>query len=106
VADNTSAADADFDKLFKIVHAAAKADLAAYRRAPIWSDYSVELSLRLYDDPSAPPFSISRLPLAVEVAPEVAIVAPPGTGKTTTLLQLARHVLAVNSILPLYVRLG
>jgi hypothetical protein len=43
VADNTSAADADFDKLFKIVHAAATADLAAYRRAPIWSNNSVQL---------------------------------------------------------------
>jgi hypothetical protein len=34
-ADNTSAADANFDKLFAKVHAAASADLAAYRRAPI-----------------------------------------------------------------------
>ena len=76
------------------------------RRAPIWSGESIELTLRLYDDQSAPPFSIGKLPLAVEVAPEVTIVAPPGTGKTTTLLQLAGHVLAAKSIVPLYFRLG
>jgi NACHT C-terminal Alpha/Beta 2 len=104
--DNASAADADFDKLFAKVRAAAGTDLAAYRRGAIWSGNSVELTLRLYDDESAPPFSISKLPLAVEVAPEVTIVAPPGTGKTTTLLQLAGHVLTANSIVPLYFRLG
>ena len=105
-ADNASAADADFDKLFAKVQDAAAADLAAYRRGAIWSGNSVELTLRLYDDQSAPPFSISELPLAVEIAPEVTIVAPPGTGKTTTLLQLAGHALAANSIVPLYFRLG
>ena len=105
-ADNTSAADADLDKLFAKIQAAARADLTAYKRAPIWSGESVELTLRLYDDQSAPPFSISKLPLAVEVASEVTIVAPPGTGKTTALLQLAGHVLAAKSIVPVYFRLG
>jgi hypothetical protein len=104
-ADNASTADS-VDTLFAKVHAAANADLAAYRRAPIWSGESIELTLRIYDDTSAPPFSISKLPSALEVAPEVTIVAPPGTGKTTTLLQLATHVLAANSIVPLYFSLG
>ena len=106
VADNTSAADADFDELFAKIHAAARADLSAYRRSPIWSGSAVELTLRIYDEPSASPFSISKLPMAVEIAPEVVIVAPPGTGKTTTLLQLAARMLAAKSIVPLYFRLG
>jgi hypothetical protein len=42
----------------------------------------------------------------LEVAPQVTIVAPPGTGKTTTLLQLAAHALAAGAIIPLYFRLG
>ena len=105
-ADNACAVDADFDKLFGKVYTAATADLAAYIRAPMWSGNPVELTLRLYDDPTAPPFCISRLPLAVEVAPEVALIAPPGTGKTTTLLQLAINLLGTKSIVPLYFRLG
>lgn len=105
-ADNASDGDADFDRLFAKILAAASTDLSAYRRAPIWSSSPVELTLRLYDDANASPFNISKLPLAIEVASEVTIIAPPGTGKTTTMLQLAEHVLTANSIVPLYFRLG
>jgi hypothetical protein len=105
-ADNKSIEGSDFDELVERLQAGAVADLAAYKRAPIWSGGTVELTLRLYDDQNAPPFSISKLPAALEVAPQVTIVAPPGTGKTTTLLQLAAHALATGAIIPLYFRLG
>ena len=98
--------DAEFDALFQRIHAAAAADLGTYKRGPLWSAGTVELTLRIEGDTKAPPFNISRLPLAVEIAPEVTIVAPPGTGKTTTLLQLAGHALDAESIVPLYFRLG
>ena len=104
--DNTSATDVAFDELFTKVLGAARTDVDAYKPAQIWSGESVELTLRLYDNQSALPFSISKLPLAVEVTPEVTIISPPGTGKTTTVLQLAGHMLAANSIVPLYFRLG
>jgi hypothetical protein len=98
--------DTEFDAVFQKVHASAATDLATYKRGPLWSSDAVELTLRIEGDGEAPSFSIGRLPLAIEVAPEVTIVAPPGTGKTTTLLQLAGHTLAANSIVPLYFRLG
>jgi hypothetical protein len=98
--------DAKFDGAFEKAHAAAATDLATYKRGPMWSGDAVELTLRIEGDNEAPSFSISKLPLAVEVAPEVTIVAPPGTGKTTTLFQLAGHALNANSIVPLYFRLG
>jgi len=98
--------DAEFDTVFEKVRAAAATDLVTYRRGPMWSGDAIELTLRIDGDNEAPSFSISKLPLAVEVAPEVTIVAPPGTGKTTTLLQLAGHALNANSIVPLYFRLG
>jgi hypothetical protein len=104
--DNSSDADAKSDELFVKVHTAAANDLAAFKRGPIWSGSTVELTLRLQNDPSAPSFNISKLPPALEIAPEVTIIAPPGTGKTTTLLQLAGYVLANNSIIPIYFRLG
>ena len=105
-ADNANAADASLDRLFEKVHAAGTVDLEARMRAPIWSGRSVELTLRLYDNPTAPSFTISKLPMAVEIAPEVVVVALPGTGKTTTLLQLAARLLAAKSAVPLYFRLG
>jgi hypothetical protein len=105
-ADNADSADADVDRLFEKVLEAARADLSAHMRAPIWSGSSVELTLRVHDDPTAPSFTISKLPAAVEIAPEVVVVALPGTGKTTTLLQLVAQLLAANTIIPLYFRLG
>jgi hypothetical protein len=76
-ADNRSVADARSDDLFFKVRAAAANDLAAFKRGPIWSGSTVELTLRLQDDPSTPSFNISKLPPALEIAPEVTIVAPP-----------------------------
>lgn len=105
-ADDARDADAEFDALFQKVRAAATADLASYKRSPIWTQARVELTLRIEGSDETPSFKISKLPLAIEVAPEVTIVAPPGTGKTTTLLQLAGHVLDANAIVPLYFRLA
>jgi hypothetical protein len=103
---NRSGASAGFSLTFTALHAAASADLATYKHPPVWTTSPLELTLTLYNDPSVPPFHIGELPLAVEVAPEVTIIAPPGTGKTTTLLQLAGHVLARSAIIPLFFRLG
>ncbi|WP_416193572.1 NACHT domain-containing protein [Nitrobacter sp. TKz-YC01] len=104
--DDAGAADAEFGARFQKAHAAATDDLATYTRGPLWDRTQVELTLKLLDEADTPPFSISKLPPALEVAPEITLVAPPGTGKTTTVLQFARHVLASSTIVPLYFRLG
>jgi hypothetical protein len=106
IAADDRPADAAFDTVFEKVHAAAVMDLATQKRGPLWSGVAVELTLRIDGDSAAPSFSIGKLPIAIEVAPDVTIVAPPGTGKTTTLLQLAGHALSAHSIVPLYFRLG
>jgi len=103
---NRSGAPAGFSQTFTALHTAASADLDTYKRSPFWTASPLELTLTLYNDASVPPFRIGELPLAVEVAPEVTIIAPPGTGKTTTLLHLASYVLARNAIIPLFFRLG
>ena len=105
-ADNKVVANSSFQSVFEKVNAAASADLAGHKRAPMWSEGSIELTLRSYDDQTAPPFQIGKLPAGLDVADEVTIVAPPGTGKTTTVLQLATHVLAGNTTVPLYFKLG
>jgi hypothetical protein len=103
---NRRGGSAAFSQTFTVMHAAALADLDTYRRSPGSIASPVELTLTLYGDASVGPFRIGELPLAVEVAPEVTIIAPAGTGKTTTLLQLAHLVLARNPIIPLFFRLG
>ncbi len=104
--DDAGAVDAEFIARFEKVHTAAADDLATYTRGPLWQRTQVELTLKMLDEADAPPLSIGKLPPALEVAPDITLVAPPGTGKTTTVLQLAQHVLAGNSIVPLYLRLG
>lgn len=104
--DDASAEDAEFAACFQKVHAAATNDLATYTRGSLWKQIQVELTLKLLDEQDSPPFSIGKLPPALEVAPEITLVAPPGTGKTTTVLQLASHALAGNAIVPLYFRLS
>jgi hypothetical protein len=98
-----NASDAGFDALFEKIHAAAQSDLVGYTRAPFWSSAPIELTLRLFDDENTPPFSISKLPPALEASPEVTIVASAGTGKTTTLLQ---HALSARLHVPLYFSLA
>jgi len=91
---------------FANIRQAAFIDLAGFKRMAALPDYAVALNLRIHGDKSSPSFTIERLPSAIEVAHEVCIIAPPGTGKTTTLLQLADAVLASNKTIALFVRLG
>jgi hypothetical protein len=105
-ADNARTGDRAFDTLFLEVQEAARRDLLGFKRSPIWLADSIELTLRLDEENNSAPFSISRLPIAVEVASEVTIVAPPGMGKSTTLLQLAEYALSGDLTVPLYFRLG
>jgi hypothetical protein len=93
---------AEFEKLRQ----AALTDLAGFKRMAALPDYAVALNLRIHNDKKSPSFTIEKLPSAIDVAREVCIIAPPGTGKTTTLLQLADAVLASNKAIALFVRLG
>jgi hypothetical protein len=91
---------------FEKIRQAALTDLAGFKRMAALPDYAVALNLRVHGDKTSPSFTIERLPSAIDVAHEVCIIAPPGTGKTTTLLQLADAVLASNKAIALFVRLG
>ncbi len=104
--DNREGADTSFDQAFHKFRAAAGEDLAGYTRGVLWKQQQVELTLKILNEGDVPPFSISKLPPALEVAPEITIVAAPGTGKTITVLQLTRFALSEGTIIPIYFRLG
>jgi hypothetical protein len=105
-ADATAVTNAEAERVFAKVRAAAQVDLLTFQTDPMWSTRPVELTLRLAENSDAPPFRISNLPPALEIAAEATIVAPPGTGKTTTVLQLAGDVITAGNSVPLYFRLG
>jgi hypothetical protein len=99
------AVDEDLVALKASLVAAAREDAAAFRRTRYWTEHAIELKLRLKGDADADSFSAHDLATTTEAFNEIVILSPPGTGKTTTLLQLAEAIInkrgAVASFLPL-----
>lgn len=99
------ALDEDLVALKASLVAAAREDAAAFRRTRYWTEHAIELKLRLKGDADADSFSAHDLATTTEAFNEIVILSPPGTGKTTTLLQLAEAIIekrgAVASFLPL-----
>lgn len=81
-------------ELIEQLISAAQADLAAFKRMPGWPLHAIELNLRMIDSESVRTFNVSALAAAVETFNEIVVVAPPGTGKTTTLLQVTEAILS------------
>ncbi len=86
--------------------AAATKDLSGFKTSLLHTDEIVRLTLRILDIDEIVRFDIDRLPTSVEAASEVTLVAPPGMGKTTTLLGLADQVLKERKSVPIFLRLG
>ena len=66
-----------------------KTDLSLFKSALGLPEHSVELSLRLVEDKNTKTFTATNLSSSLETFDQISVIAPPGTGKTTTLLQLA-----------------
>jgi hypothetical protein len=85
---------------------AALADLEGFKRELGWPKHAVALNLRMLGQTSGSSFTIAKLPDGMDVLPEITIVAPPGTGKTTTLLQLADVLLSSDKAVAVFIPLS
>jgi hypothetical protein len=83
---------------------AAQTDLDVLRRTTKWPPTSVELTLKV--DGVDEPATTGGLASAVMSLDDLILVAPPGMGKTATLLQIAQNVLGNSGGIPLIVQLG
>ncbi len=81
-------------------------DLSAFQRMPGWPSHAIALALKMVDGESADVFTASGLASAIEVFDEIAVIAPPGTGKTTTLLQVTEAILNKASSVAAFVPLS
>lgn len=99
------AVDEDLVALKAGLLAAAREDASAFRRTRYWTEHAIELKLHLKGDTDTESFSVHELAVTTEAFNEIVILSPPGTGKTTTLLQLAEAIIdrrgAVASFIPL-----
>lgn len=102
----TSPIDAPIDELVRRIRTVALEDLQAFRRIPGWPDHPIDLNLRLTSGDAERQFSAQTVGSAVSAFNELVIVAPPGTGKTTTLLQINDAILAQDQSIAVFVPLG
>lgn len=86
-------AEDDLLNVKRRVQESASKHLDAFESLPEWPVHTVKLSLevQLSQDKSAV-FEVDRLGSALQAAGEMSVVAPPGTGKSTTLVQLGRKL--------------
>ena len=97
----------DIDQLVERLRCAAVDDLAGFKRAPAWPSHPISLSLRLTaDDDSRRQFNAETIGTAVSAFNELVVVAAPGMGKTTTLLQIDEAILACDESVAAFVPLG
>jgi hypothetical protein len=90
--------------LISQLRSAAATDLAIFRKKSRWPCTSVALSLRV--DGYNGPVTTQKLASLLKTFNDLILVAPPGMGKTTTLLQVAHAILESNSGIPIVVPLG
>lgn len=86
--------DGSIESLIERIRGAAVADLAGFRRAPSWPRHAIALSLRVTTGNTERQFNVETVGEVLSAFNELVIVAPPGTGKTTTLLQIDEAILA------------
>jgi hypothetical protein len=84
---------------------ASRRDLAAFKRMPAWPRHPVALNLHMRDG-AGRIFTTFGLAAALQAFGQIVIVAPPGTGKTTTLIQVSEEILALGHYVPVFVPLG
>jgi hypothetical protein len=85
---------------------AAQTDLAAFKNMPGWPSNAIPLNLRITDGDYKQAFNASGLAAAVETFNEIVVIAPPGTGKTTTLLQLVEAILFQGNSVAVFIPLS
>jgi hypothetical protein len=95
----------DLEALWSRAAAAAGEDLKGFLTSHRWPTHAIELTVRMTDRDRMR-FDSRALAEASISYPEIVLVAPPGTGKSTTLLQLAQAIQTAGAQFPVFVPLA
>lgn len=88
------------------LRAAAARDLDAFVAALKSPVNAISLGLRLIESERVTPFEAAGLAAAIGTFNEIVVVAPPGMGKTTTLLQVARSIAKNETLVAAFIPLS
>ena len=97
--------DEDIEALTARIRKAATSDLDRFKATPKWPRHAISLNLRSGGN-DGPSFDVSACAAGITASGEISIVAPPGTGKSTTLVQLTEAILALDAKVAVFVPLN
>ncbi len=97
--------DTDVEKLIERMKKAAQNDIDKFKALPGWPIHAVALSMQTVGS-EAPTFDAAALARAIAASGEATIVAPPGTGKSTTCIQIVEALLCQNDIVSVLIPLN
>ena len=98
--------DDDVQTAFDLLLDYSKSDLTAFQQSPGWPSHPITLNLRMLDGESTRKCAVSGLASGIDLYDQVVVIAAPGTGKTTTLLQLAEATLAHAASVAVFIPLS
>jgi hypothetical protein len=98
--------DDDVDVIVERMRAAALRDIDAFRRMKEWPAHAIPLGLTLNAGETRLPVSVEGMANAANLGEFINLVSGPGTGKTTTLVQLTDAILAAGAMVALLIPLG
>ncbi|MEJ1373969.1 MAG: hypothetical protein RPT94_03000 [Candidatus Sedimenticola sp. (ex Thyasira tokunagai)] len=98
--------DEDVQTTFDLLREYSRADVAAFQNLPEWPSHAIPLNLSVVDGDRANLFTVTGLATGIDVFDQVVVIATPGTGKSTTLLQLAEATLANAASVAVFIPLS
>jgi hypothetical protein len=99
-------AEDDVETVVARMREAAARDIAAFRAVSEWPAHAIALNLTLRTGDGRYSISLAGMADGVNVAEVLNLVSPPGTGKTTTMVQLAGAIYEGGHAVPALVPLG
>lgn len=98
--------DDNIEALTERMRKAAQADISAFRGTRAFPQNIIELNLALNKSGEKYSVSLAGIANAIGAFPALSLVSPPGTGKSTTLVQLAGKVVDSGFAIPILLPLG
>ncbi len=97
--------DTDVDSVRARVAVGSRAQVEAFERSERWPRHLVQLELAADAEGGTGRLSLERFGQLLSATQKIVLVSPPGTGKSTTLVQIARQMLTEGPV-PVIVPLG
>lgn len=98
--------DDDIEKVTVRLRNAARIDIKTFKDERGWPKHVVPINMTSEDTSGVQIFSLAGVAAAMEIVNEISIVAAPGLGKTTTMVQLADTILVSEGAIAVVIQLA